>query len=226
MISTKNYSLLPDRKSLETICKAISVLDAIISQEWQYRYYSFNSKWDTNEQCLQMRNGSGDEMHILFREDGCAINGFAHEYDQQDKSKLTSNLPTIFNDFIFGEPVTSIGTTFCLWTTELKNWQVGQLESFEDNSEEMLNIFDGQPQTYIDWATDSFEEWYKESGIPLDTVTKIYSGQTLTKEMVLSTVDELKDWEQLEKDLIEINYPYNFKEGSDNKEKKSKWKLW
>ena len=225
MISTKNYSLLPDRKSLETICKAISVLDAIISQEWQYRYYSFNSKWDTNERCLQMRNGSGDEMHILFCEDGCAINGFAHEYDQQDKAKLTYNLPSIFNGFIFGEPVTSIGTTFCLWTNELENWQVGQLENFKDNSEEMLNIFDGQPQTYIDWATDYFEESCKESGIPLDTVSKIYGGQTLTKEMVLSIVDELEDWEQLEKDLIEIDFPYDFKSGTDNP-KKSKWKLW
>ena len=134
-------------------------------------------------------------------------------------------MPTIFNDFIFGEPVKSIGTTFCLWTTELKNWQVGQLENFEDNSEEMLNIFDGQPQTYIDWATDYFEESYKESGIPLDTVSKIYSGQTLTKEMVLSIVDELEDWEQLEKDLIEIDFPYDFKSSGDTT-KKSKWKLW
>jgi hypothetical protein len=210
MISTKDYSLLPDRKSLEAICKAISVLDAIISQEWQYRYYSYNSKWDTNERCLQMRNGSGEEMHILFREDGCVINGFAHEYDQQDKTKLTNGLPTIFSDFIFGEPVNSIGTTFCLWTTELKNWQLGQLENVEDNSEEMLNIFDGQAQTYVDWATDYFEESYKESGIPLDAVTKIYEGQILTRKMVLSVVDELEDWEQLKKDLIEINYPYNF----------------
>ena len=213
MISTKNYSLLPDRKSLETICKAISVLDAIISQEWQYRYYSFNSKWDTNERCLQMQNGSGEEMHILFLEDGCAINGFAHEYEQKDKAKLTNNLPTIFNDFIFGEPVKSIGTTFCLWTTELKNWQVGQLENFEDNSEEMLNIFDGNPQTYIDWATEYYEEEgvLVESGIPLDTVTKIYNGQTLTKEMVLTIVEELEDWEQLETDLKEIGYPYKFR---------------
>ncbi len=31
--------ILDGRKSLETICKAVSVLDAIISQEWQYRYY-------------------------------------------------------------------------------------------------------------------------------------------------------------------------------------------
>ena len=172
-----------------------------------------------------MRNGSGEEMHILFREDGCAINGFAHEYEKKDKAKLTHNVPSIFNEFYFGEPVTSIGTTFCLWTTEMKNWQVGQLENFEDNSEEMLSIFDGQPQTYIDWATEYFEESYKESGIPLDTVKKIYGGQTLTKEMVLSIVDELKDWEQLEKDMIEVGYPYEFKGGSES-QKKSKWKFW
>jgi hypothetical protein len=224
MISTKNIISLPDRKSLATICKAISVLDAIISQEWEYRYYSYNSKWDKDEECLQMRNGSGDEMHILFREDGCVINGFAHEYDQQDKEKLTQNLPPIFTEFIFGEPVKSIGTTFCVWTTELKNWQVGQIESSEDNSEEMLNIFDGQPQTYVDWATEYFEENYKESGIPFDTVSKIYNGQTLTKEMVLSIVDELVDWEQLEKDLMAINYPFDFKD--DSNKGKSKWKLW
>ena len=226
MISTKNYNSFPDRKSLRTICKAISVLDAIISQEWEYRYYSYNSKWADQEEFCEMRNGSGDQILILFREDGCVINGFAHEYDQQDKIKLTNNLPTIFNDFIFGEPVKSIGTTFCLWTKELKNWQIGQLESFEDNSEEMLNIFDGQPQTYIDWATEYFEEGYKESGIPLDTVSKIYKGETLTKEMVLSIVDNIQDWEQLKKDLTEINYPFDFNDNSNNNDKKSKWKLW
>jgi hypothetical protein len=216
MISTKDQSLLPDRKTLETVCKAISALDAILCQDWQYRYYSFNSKWDLNERCLQMRNGSGDEMHVLFREDGSAINGFAHEYDQQDKSKLTRGLPAIFHEFIYGEPINSIGTTFCLWTTELKNWQVGQLESFEDNSEEMLNIFDGLPLTYIDWAT----EYYEVDDIPSDTVSKIYTGQPLTKQLVLSIVNQLEDWEQLERDLIEINYPYNFSNNAEKKDKK------
>lgn len=74
----------------------------------------------------------------------------------------------------------------------------------------MLNILDGNPQTYINWATEYFEESYKESGIPLETVEKIYTGQTLTKEMVLSIVEELEDWEQLEADLKEIGYPCNF----------------
>lgn len=216
MISTKNLNSLPDRKSLSKICKAISVLDAIFSQEWEYRYYSYNSKWDKDEECLQMRNGSGDEMHILFREDGCVINGFTHEKDVQDKVKLTQNSPEIFSEFIFGEPIKSIGTTFCLWTTELKNWQIGQIENFDDNSKEMLAIFDGQPQTYINWGTEYFEI----NEIPLETVSKIYNGQTLTKKMVLSLVEELEDWEQLEKDLMEIDYPFTFQ----NESKKRKWK--
>ncbi len=206
MISTKDYRLLPDGKSLQKICKAISVLDAIISPEWEYRYYSFNSRWGNNDQCFQMRNGSGDEMHILFRNDGCVINGFAHEYEQQDKEQLTKYLPAIFNDFIFGEPVKSVGTTFCLWTTEFNDWKVGQIKSYKDNSEEMLFIFDGKPQTYIDWVIEYFEK----DSIPLKTVTEIYNGQTLTKEMVLSIIDETKDWEQLKADLEEIDYPCKF----------------
>jgi hypothetical protein len=210
MISTSDFSRLPDCKNLQRICKAISVLDAILSQEWQYRYYSYSSRWSINEECLQMRNGSGEEMHILFRSEGCAINGFAHEFEQKDKVKLTLNLPSVFNEFIFGEPVSSIGTTFCLWNYQKQNWQVGELNNNEDNSEEMLEIFDGNPQTYIDWAVDYYEDGFKNDKNSAETVTKIYQGETLTKKMVLSLVNELEDWKQLKSDLDEINYKYKF----------------
>ena len=43
-----------------------------------------------------------------------------------------------------------------------------------------------------------------------NTVIKIYNHETLTREMVLSIVDELEDWAQLESDLKEIGYPYHF----------------
>ncbi|MCU0351797.1 MAG: hypothetical protein MUF43_13370 [Flavobacterium sp.] len=209
MISTKELNL-PNRQKLQSICKAISVLDAILSQEWEFRYYSYNNKWSENEEFCEMRNGSGDHMLLLFRPDGCIINGYAHECPQQEKEKLTRNLPSNFNEFIFGEPVKTIGTTFCIWTNENNDWRTGQIDNYEDNSEEMLGIFDGNPQTYIDFATAYFEESYIESGIPLETVTDIYNGKTLTKEMVLTIVDTLEDWEQLEADLNEIGYPYNF----------------
>ena len=210
MIATKDFKLLPSKNSLQNICKAISVLDAIICQEWEYRYYSYNSKWGEGEEFFEMRDGSGDLMNILFLEKNCVINGFAHEFQKNQKSDLTTNLPEMYNDFIFGEPVASLGTTFCLWTNETENWEVGLIKDYNDNSEELLAIFDGNPQTYIDWASDYFEDSYKEIGIPLNTVTEIYQGKILTKEMVLSLVEEIEDWELLEEDLKEINYPFDF----------------
>ncbi len=206
MISTKDYQLLPDSKTLQTICKALSVLDAILCQKWEYRYYSYNAQWADQEEVCEMRNGQGDQMLILFLRQDCAINGYVHEIKQPHKQQITENLPTLFDEFIFGEPVNTIGTTFCLWTTDRSSWQTGQLDGSDDNSEEMLSIFDGNPQTYIDWAS----EYYEESGISLKTVRQIYAGQPLTRAMVLSVVDELTDWSQLELDLQEINYPYNF----------------
>jgi hypothetical protein len=206
LISTKNKDLLPDRNKLKTICKAISVLDAVLSPEWEYRYYSYNRQWSDNEEFFEMRDGSGDQMLILFRHDGCVINGFAHEYDQPEKQKLTEGLPSVFDEFIYGEPVKTIGTTFCIWTTELRNWQIGQIANYQDNSENMLSIFDGNPQTYIDRANEFFDESSAGNGIPLNTVTDIYNGQTLTREMVLSIVNDFEDWEQLETDLNEIGY--------------------
>lgn len=210
MISTKDYSLLPDHNAVRAICKAVSVLDAILCQDWVYRYYSYNRDWDVDEEFCEMRNGEGDQVLILLREDGCVINGFAHECEQPDKSELTKGLPAIFEPFIFAEPVDSIGTTFCLWRTAEENWTHGGTASIPDGSEELLKILDGQPQTYIDWAIPYFAGSFKESGLSLDTVTEIYQGKTLTKAMVFSLIDELEDWSQLTEDLTEIGYPFDF----------------
>jgi hypothetical protein len=211
MISTKDFSLLPNKQNFQNLCKAISVLDAIICQEWEFRYYSYNSKWGEGEEYFEMNDGCGDLMNILFLENNCVISGLAHEYHHDEKVEITKNLPEIYHEFIFGEPVTSNGTTFCLWTNENGTWEVGNIVDYNDNSEEMLAIFDGNPQTYIDWASEYFEDSYKETGIPLEIVTQIYQGKTLTKEMVLSIVEEVEDWKLLEDDLKEINYPYDFK---------------
>lgn len=207
MISTENYSNLPDRHKLKSICKSISVLDAIISEDWLDRYYTFNSKWAENEEFCGMKNGQGDELLILFRKDGCVINGMTHEYYPKDKVRLTKGLPKIYNEFIFGEPVNSIGTTFCIWTNDDNVWQIGEPECFDDGSEEMLAIFDNNPQTYITWASDYYEEGFFVSEKTLKTVTDIYDGKVLTKSMVLTINNNFDHWEQLKEDLAEINYP-------------------
>ncbi len=206
MISTKYYSTLPNRDKLQKLCKSISVIEAIISEDWSDRYYSYNSKWASQEEFCEMRNGQGDSLQILFRNDGCVINGMTHEFYPKDKSKLTQGLPKIYEEFIFGEPVHSIGATFCIWTNNENAWQIGELENFDDDSEDMLKIFDGNPQTYIDWATDYYEDGFVVNENTLNVVSDIYQGKVMTKSMVLTINKDIDHWPQLQEDLIEINY--------------------
>lgn len=210
MSSTKKPHKLPDRQTLQSICKAISVADAILSQEWEYRYFSYNCKWGKDEEFFEMRDGEGSRMLVLFHQKGSVINGFDAELPKRDKALLTKGLPEIYHDFIFGEPVKSYGTTFCLWTDQDDKWVVGEVDDFKDNSKDFLSFLDKDADNYIEWATEYFEGSYNESGIPIETIQKLYQGELLTREMVLSMVDELKDWDQLEEDLAEINYPYQF----------------
>ena len=77
--STQSLESLPTIDGLIQLCKALAMLDAILSPEWDYRYYSFNSKWGPGEMMASMRNGSGDEYFILFNEHLAAMKGFDHE---------------------------------------------------------------------------------------------------------------------------------------------------
>ena len=210
MLSTHDYSALPDAATLQRICKALAVLDAINSPDWEYRYYSYSAEWAEGEEVLTMRDGEGDELLILFRPEGCVINGFLHEYEQPDKAQLTRGLPECFEEFIFGEPVKSIGTTFCLWYTAVHGWQTGVLPDEDDGSEELLYIFDGDPETYVDWADEYYGEETDRSPIDVAAAAKVYQGETLTKALALNIVDEVEDWSQLEEDLQAIRYPYDF----------------
>jgi len=209
MISTQNLKQLPHPEKLRTICKARSVLDAILCQDWEDRYFSFNKKWAKGEEFCEMRNGSGDELKILFQKDGCVINGFAHEEKQPDKSLVLKGLPKQYAKFLSEEPVKSAGTTFCIWS-EKNIWKTNKTGKSDDGSKDLLSFLEEDPKNYIKWAEEYFDGSYKGKGIPLKTVTQIYAGEKLTEAMVLSIVDELEDWDQLADDLEEIGYPYEF----------------
>lgn len=209
MISTKRLQLLPDSKKLQSACKAMAVLDAVLCQEWVYRYYSYNSDWSGDEEFFEMRNGEGDQLLILFKAEGTVINGYFAEAEQADKTQLTQGLPEIFHEFMFGEPVNSAGTTFCVWKTENQDWATGLPGESDDHSEELLSPLDGNPETYIKWASDYFKGSYKEEGISIEIVTAIFNQEPLSKEMVLTLVPALEDWDLLLEDLEEISFPYH-----------------
>lgn len=210
MISTQDYSALPNAAELKRICKALAVLDAINSPEWEYRYYSYDANWAEGEEALLMRDGQGDEMQILFRAEGCVINGLMHEYDQPDKAQIARGLPAYFDEFIFGEPVSSIGTTFCLWYTSAHGWQTGVIEDEDNGSEELLSMLDGYPETYAEWADEYYGEDTDRSPLDVAAVAQVYRGENLNKALVMNIVEEVEDWPQLAEDVQAIGYPYDF----------------
>src|SRR5262245_26616422 len=59
-ISTRNLSLLGSLSHVERVSQSIAVLDAILSPEWEYRFFSFNAAWDlaNHERMASMRDGS------------------------------------------------------------------------------------------------------------------------------------------------------------------------
>lgn len=205
---------MPSIDALRRLTQSLAVLDAIIQRDWDYRYYSFNSRWDVDEQMASMRNSQGDAWFCIFAQPGAFLKGFAHESSMSpwndDEHKIwpgvLDNIPDVFKPFAKEPAFSPEDTTFCIWRARADSqWRTGPI-SFPkgvdpDGSEWMLAILDGEPNTYKSWA----EEYYEKS-IPLSAVEHIYSFQPLNA----ATVHDLNpsvDLEDLNDDVDEIGYP-------------------
>lgn len=214
MVSKKRLAALPNIEALKLLSQSLAVLDAIMSPEWESRYYSFNSKWGEGEMMASMNNGSGDEYFIMFNSHGAIIKGFAHESPMNSYGAESGRLwpgvlddvPTKFQDFL-SEPAFSIPyTTFCIWRKDTdSSWQVGSIDYPEgddpDGSEDLLSILDGRPSTYKEFA----EEYY-EREIALSAVEDVYRHKPLTDEIIQKLNPDVSKGE-LRSDLEEIGYP-------------------
>ena len=213
MVTKKRLETIPDVESLKKLCQSLAMLEAIISPEWEYRYYSFDSKWAEGEMMASMRNGSGDEYFILFTSQGAIMKGFAHESSMSPWSSdaeqvwpgVLDQVPAEFEEFL-SEPAFSMNeTTFCIWRRNVdSSWQTGQIEYPDeddpDGSDDLLFILDGNPKTY-----QEFGEQYYERSIDLGAVTSFYEQQFLTPQMIKSLNPEVS-LESLISDLEQIDY--------------------
>jgi hypothetical protein len=198
--------MLPNKESLQNVCKSLAVLDAILCQDWEYRYYSYNKNWAENEECFTMRNGEGDELLILFKNHQCILNGFLSEEGCMDKSKLKEDVPAIFQSFIFGEPIITIGTTFCIWSDEYGNWNPEDVDGLSQKYADFMNMYTTDPRVYLYWAID----YYETDTLNYDALNVVFNEKELNTKDVLNINEELEDWDQLKEDLDEIGYSYNF----------------
>ncbi|CAN5369259.1 hypothetical protein BH10PLA1_BH10PLA1_21810 [soil metagenome] len=195
--------------------QSLAMLDAIVSPEWEYRYFSFTRRWSPGEAMGSMRNGQGDHYFALFNAAGCWLKGFDHEAPM---SPFTSDPPKIAGGVVDGvpsefracltEPAFVIDeTTFCIWRRYSDHsWQRGPVtflagENDPDGSADLLQYFDGRPQTYRDWAAD-----YYKRDVPLAAVQSIYGHEPLNQALVAHLNAELS-LSELSDDADEIGYP-------------------
>jgi hypothetical protein len=213
MISSSSLNALPGIDELKRICQSVATLDALVMEDWEYRYYSFNANWGEDEMLASMRNGSGDSYFILFNSAGAIIKGYAHESPMAGYAAdsgqvwpgVLEGVPPEF-EAILNDPAFAVEeTSFCVWRKHGDSkWQTGRIEFPDeedpDGSVDLLFILDGDPMTYTKWASD-----YYERSIPAAAVAEVYAHKPLTQHLV-SSLNPDRLLEDLESDLDEIGY--------------------
>ena len=195
--------------------QSLAMLDAILCPEWQYHYFSFNSRWAPGAQMGSMRNGQGDHYFALFNSVGCWLKGFDHE---SAMTPFATNPPKVAPGVLDGvppefadclnEPAFVLDeTTFCIWRRYGDAaWQRGpvSLDSDDqdpDGSAGLLQYLDANPQTYRSWAQD-----YYERDVSPTAVQSVYAHQPLNQRSV-SQLNADISLETLNAEIEEIGYP-------------------
>ncbi|GAA2557054.1 hypothetical protein GCM10010435_29740 [Winogradskya consettensis] len=209
---------LPDLPTLRERCRVFAMTDAVLSPEWDYRYFSFNQHWAPDQQMASMRNGSGDEWSIVFSPAGAFLRGFDHEARMSpygNDGKLWPGLvDTVPEALRFGvdEPAfsNSLGTlaaTVCLWReTGDDHWHTGQVDLPDDDDPDgsawlFELLLGGTAAVYQDFAED-----YYEMPVDLDAVIEIFQQRPLTDGLVRRLNPEVA-LSDLAQDIAQIGYP-------------------
>ncbi|NMI06463.1 hypothetical protein HF638_20990 [Paenibacillus sp. SZ31] len=194
---------LPHISECKQILKAAAMLDAILMPEWEYRYYSYNSQWDTNEQMASMRDGQGDHYFAIFSPNGLIIKGFDKEYELQhkvDRSDVVKRVPEAFNTFLAEPAFVMDQTTFCIWSVaDQEGWSAGTV--LGDHEYELLEILVGGAKYYHAWAQD-----YYEIALDIKLVEQVFDMKPINEDLLQQLNDELK-LSDIEGEIAEIGYP-------------------
>lgn len=191
---------LPSPRDLERICKGLATLDAMLMEEWQDRYYSFNHAWSTGSQqrMASMRNGCGDEWFMVFEPSGAFLKAFWHdEIDYEDPAKLYAGLPAQLQPQLT-EPA------FAMENVTFGGWHDGTTWTLRGNAtgpmHEQLEMLTGDPATYRAYAADYFQV-----DVPADAIAHVLGGKELDANL-LKRIGSTRTLAELKDDLAEIAY--------------------
>lgn len=203
---------LPEIPVIRDRSRSMAVLDAVMSPEWEDRYFSFDSHWSPTEELASMRDGCGNDYSIVFSPAGAFARGFDHESPMSPYRVtpptpwpgLFDGLPEAFRlqaaEPAFSDPAGLPLTTACFWREQTDTvWRAGTVDS---SAEWLFDVLlDGRPEAYREFA----EEYY-EVAVDIEAVRHVYALRPLTPGVVASLNPEV-GLPDLEGDLVRVGYP-------------------
>ena len=206
--------LLPPIDQLLRRCRALAALDLILSPDWQYRYYSFDSRWSEGQLMASMRDGCGDEWWIVFHRSGwAALKGLGHESPawSQHRDRLSSALqraiPTDLTGFSTEPAFRWDTTSFAYYhSADAAAWirvnDITAYSSADAGDAQLLAHLVGQPSDYATFAAD-----YYETDVDERIVAEVFSLQPITTT-ILSSLNPSTSLQELSEELYgQIQYP-------------------
>jgi hypothetical protein len=199
---------LPEPTELERICKGLAALDAMMSDDWESRYYSFNKAWNKKrkERMASMRNGSGDDWFIVFSASGVFVKAFWHEYPRDPGAggtRADNDVDAIYKGLPKGLAHHRKEAAFLMDDVTFGGWHDGKAWTLRGNAKPMkdeLAMLAGAAKAYRAYA-----DAYFEVELPLDAIEHVLSGNKLDAKLVAKITKDLT-LADLKADLAEIGY--------------------
>ncbi|MFF8610559.1 hypothetical protein ACF06X_32115 [Streptomyces sp. NPDC015346] len=215
---------LPETDLLRDHCRGLAMLDAVLSPDWDGRYYSFDSRWSEGEEMASMRNGQGDEYSLVFSAAGVYIRGFSHESlmspygplaDGSPWPGVLDSVPEAFRAYVEEPAFTDEGgvpvVTACLWREPADTaWRTGAIDFPEEGDDP--EDADGAGYLFellVDRSAEAYQEWaedYYETTVDLAAVRHVLALRPLTDSLV-TALNPDTDLAARADDIAEIGYP-------------------
>jgi len=197
--STRNLAGFPAPTRLRELTQSLALLDEILCEDLESRYYSFYPAWNESSQMASMRNGEGDHWFLWYGEAGLVLLGLDHE---APRIAAIDNFPEGLRYALEEPAFDGANISFVIWRRASDD----QYLTFEnpndrDGSAELLAILDDQPKTYADWASE-----YYDCKVDLAAVEKIYAHEPLDAEMVKLLRRDV-DFDVIAKSARAMGYP-------------------